>query len=186
MPLLANSNGLVEKYVAIAKGILNKTDTLSNLLDLWRHDEAKCFVERDISYKVVAFCDSGRPSTLSLFKPGIPYFYGLLKIHKVKPDNLIPESPIPLRLVNDLNQCPKSRSDKFIYWKYLQQLQLEFCKDLVKDSTETLNWPEDIAKLSYSNICGFSWDFSSLYDNLIPEFVIEALVFSISELRPDW
>ena len=39
--------------------------------------------------------------------------------------------------------------------------------------------------MSYSNICGFSWDFSSLYDNLTPEFVKEALV-SISELRPDW
>ena len=71
-------------------------------------------------------------------------------------------------------------------WKFLQPLQSEFCKDLVKDSTETLNWLEDIAKLSHPNICGFSWDFSSLYDNLTPEFVKEALVFSISELRPDW
>ena len=82
-------------------------DTLGNLLDLWRHGEVKCFVERDISYKVVGLCDSGRPSTLSLFKPGIPYFYGLLKIHKVIPDNLIPESPIPLRLVNDPVSAPQ-------------------------------------------------------------------------------
>ena len=79
-----------------------------------------------------------------------------MKIHKVKPDNFIPESPIPLRLVNDLSQCPTARSDKLINWKYLKPLQLEFCKDLVKDSTETLNWLEDIANLCYSNICGFS------------------------------
>ena len=158
----------------------------NNLLDLWRSGEASGFVDRDISYKVVGLCDSGRPSTLSLFKPGIPYFYGLLKIHKLNDAQLTPGTHIPLRLVNDLSKSPTVRSDKFINWKFLQPLQAEFCKDLVKDSTETLRWLEDVGKLSLTNLNSFSWDFSALYDNLSPEFVMEALSFAISELRPDW
>ena len=117
---------------------------------------------------MVGFCDSGRLSTLSKFKPGIPYFNGLLKIHKV--DNIFdiePGSYIPLRLVDDLSQAPTSRSDKYLNWKFLQPLQKEFCKDLVCDSTEALKWLEELASGTRSILGGFAWDFSSLYHMII-------------------
>ena len=73
---------------------------------------------------------------------------------------------------------------KFLNWKYLKPLQDEFCVDLVKDSSEALRWLGDQdPKGSFS---GFSWDFVSLYDNLTPELINEALRIAISELRPDW
>jgi len=158
------------------------------LLNLWRSGESSGFVSRHVSYNVVGICDSGRPSTLSVFKPGIPYYYGLLKIHKLKDCDILPGHPVPLRLVNDLSQSATARSDKFINWKYLLPLQKDFCKDLVKDSTDALKWLEkyDGKDQTLSSISGFSWDFSALYDNLTPDLVKEALVFSISELRPDW
>ena len=161
-------------------------DVFNSMLDLWRSGESQGYVSREESYNVVGLCETGRPSTLSIFKPGLPYYYGLLKIHKLNPNDLIPGKTIPLRLVNDLSQAPTVRSDKFLNWKFLQPLQEEFCKDLVKDSTEALGWLEDIAKSKSAGLSGFSWDFSSLYDNLSPEFVLEALTFAISELRSDW
>ena len=158
------------------------------LLDIWREGEEFGFVSRNTSYSVVGICESGRPSTLSVFKPGTPYFYGLLKIHKCQRSDLGPGCKIPLRLVNDLSESPTVRSDKFINWKYLKPLQDEFCSDLVKDSAEALRWLESLNNHNHKdkNISGFAWDFSSLYDNLTPQLVMEALLIAISELRPDW
>lgn len=156
-----------------------------NLLDVWREGEKAGFVSRKVCYTVVGICDTGRPSTLSIFKPGTPYYYGLLKLHKCRKETLIPGSKIPLRLVNDLSQSPTSRSDKYINWKFLKPLQEEFCSDLVKDSTEALRWLEDFNGKAM-DINGFAWDFASLYDNLTPELVMEALLVAITELRPDW
>ena len=156
-----------------------------NLLDVWREGEKAGFVSRKVCYTVVGICDTGRPSPLSVFKPGTPYYYGLLKLHKCRKEDLLPGCKIPLRLVNDLSQSPTSRSDKYINWKFLKPLQEEFCSDLVKDSTEALRWLEDFNGKPF-NINGFAWDFASLYDNLTPELVMEALLVAITELRPDW
>ena len=161
-------------------------DMYSNLLDLWKEGESLGFVSRNVCYSVVGICESGRPSTLSIFKPGTPYFYGLLKIHKCQKDDLKPGCKIPLRLVNDLSESPTVRSDKFINWKYLKPLQEEFCNDLVKDSTEALRWLESHDQSTTGDISAFAWDFTSLYDNLTPELVMEALLIAIHELRPDW
>ena len=160
-------------------------DMTSKLLELWREGETQDFVSRNICYSTVGICDSGRPSTLSLFKPGTPYYYGLLKIHKCKKDNLIPGAKIPIRLVNDLSQSPTSRSDKYINWKYLKPLQNEFCTDLIQDSAEALKWLDSVTDKS-GNISSFAWDFSALYDNLSIELVLEALLVAITECRPDW
>ena len=71
-------------------------------------------------------------------------------------------------------------------WKFLQPLKDEFCKDLVKDSTDALRCLESISRSRSSVISGFSWDICSLYDSLTPELVLEALSFAISEHRADW
>ena len=113
------------------------------------------------------------------------YFYGLLKIHKLDPENLKPGTEIPIRLVTDLSHSVTSRSDKFLNWKYLQDIQEEFCSDLVRDSTEALQWLEEQSKSKLTKN-GFSWDFSALYDNLTPALVKEALSVAIKELRPQW
>ncbi|KAL5257921.1 hypothetical protein ACHWQZ_G012763 [Mnemiopsis leidyi] len=62
----------------------------------------------------------------------------------------------------------------------------QFCSDLVKDSTEALRWLESHKDLAGRSVNGFAWDFSSLYDNLTPQLVMEALLVAIHELRPDW
>ena len=164
----------------------------SLLLDLWRMGEDSEFVKREECYEVVGLCEKKqgkkqRPSTLSDFKPRTPYFYGLLKIHKLQPEDLKPGVDIPIRLVTNLSQSVTARSDKFINWKYLQDIQVEYCKDLARDSTEVLKWLEALnqnprAKRSH----GFSWDFAALYDNLTPHLVKEALLSAIHDLRPDW
>ena len=161
-------------------------DMYAKVLDLWREGEEAGLVSRNVCYSVAGICDSGRPSTLSVFKPGTPYFYGLLKIHKCQKEDLVPGSRIPLRLVNDLSNSPTSRSDKYINWKFLKPLQDEFCSDLVKDSTEALRWLESHNQSSSRNVNGFAWDFTSLYDNLTPELVMEALLVAIHEHRPEW
>ena len=64
----------------------NEEDTIpgvfDKLLDLWRSGENKGLIDRNISYNVMGICDSGRPSTLSVYKLGVSIFYGLLKMHK--------------------------------------------------------------------------------------------------------
>jgi hypothetical protein len=164
------------------------------LLDLWRSAEDENLVSREEAYETVGLCEKKegkkqRLSTLGVFKPGIPYFYGLLKIHKLSPTDLKPGTVIPIRLVTNLREAVTSRSDKFLNWKYLQQLQDDFCKDSVRDTTEVLRWLEEVNNnpdISKSNLCSFSWDFSSLYDSLSPSLVLEALQCAMDELRSDW
>ena len=121
------------------------------LLNIWREGENNNFVTRDEAYEVVGLCESKnnkpqRVSTSSSFKAQTPYFYGLLKIHKLDPVELKPGAKIPIRLVTDLSHSVTSRSDKFLNWKFLQSIEEEFCKDLAKDSTEVINWLENLNK----------------------------------------
>jgi hypothetical protein len=53
-----------------------------NLLVVWREGEKAGFVSRKVCYTVVGICDTGRPSTLSVFKPGTPYYYGLFNVNQ--------------------------------------------------------------------------------------------------------
>ena len=125
-------------------------------------------MSRNISHDVVGLCDKidgkrQRPSTSPIFKPPTPYFYGLLKIHKLNLEQLRPGVDIPLRLINNLTRSATSRSDKFINFRYLQPLQEVFCKDLLRDSTEALCWLEDHnSDPRNSAFSSFTWDFSSL------------------------
>jgi hypothetical protein len=72
------------------------------LLNFWRFGENNSYVSRDECYDVVGLCEKKngkqqRPSTSSCFKPRTPYFYGLLKIHKLDPLNLKPGVDIPIK-----------------------------------------------------------------------------------------
>ena len=167
-------------------------DALEVLLNKWREGEDNDHVNGHESHEVVGLCakkngKQQRPSTASIFKPKIPYFYALLKIHKLKPKELVPGVEIPIRLVTNLSNSVTTRSDKFLNWKFLRPLQDEFCIDLARDSTEVIKWLEEFNKTDKpSKIYGFTWDFCALYDNLTPALVIEALKEAIKELRPTW
>ena len=78
---------------------------------------------------------SGRPSTLDVFKPGTPFFTVYPKVHKLEIDKLVPGVELPFRLVTDLSRSPTSRADRYIATNFLNDLQLEYCGDLLQDST---------------------------------------------------
>ena len=91
------------------------------------------------SKEVVGLCEKKVLQTnTSRIQTWHSVFYGLLKIHKLKPEQLVPGVKVPIRLVTNLREAVTTRSDKFLNWKYLKPLQNEFCKDIVQDSTEVL------------------------------------------------
>ena len=62
-------------------------------------------------------------STLPRFKPGAAYFYPMLKIHKMKKDELIPGVEPPARLVTSLRDGVAKRSDVFLAEHFLKDLE---------------------------------------------------------------
>ena len=133
---------------------------------------------------------TNRPSTLSIYKPGKPYFYPSPKIHKVPVNDLIPGVEPPIRLITALQDGVTKSFDVFISDKFLRALELDYCKDLLKDTNDALIWLEETNNTIDENIernlrC-FSFDFKSLYDSLNPALVIEALNHAMLECRPTW
>ena len=133
---------------------------------------------------------TNRPSTLSHYKPGRSYFYPSLKIHKLTRSQLIPGVEPPIRLITALQEGVSKRSDVFLAEKFFKQLEEDYCKDLLKDTTDALKWldrtnseqPTSFKK----TLRAFTFDFKSLYDSLDPELVKEALNDSMITCRPDW
>ena len=56
----------------------------------------------------------------------------MLKIHKLKLEQLKPGCKPPARLVTALNNGVTKRSDVFLAQKYLKDLEKRFCNDLLK------------------------------------------------------
>ena len=111
-------------------------------------------------------------------------------MHKVPVNDLIPGVEPPIRLITALQDGVTKRSDVFICDKFLRALELDYCKDLLKDTNDALIWLEETNNTIDENIkrnlrC-FSFDFKSLYDSLNPGLVIEALNHAILECRPTW
>ena len=154
-----------------------------DLYKLWSYGMKHDFVSPHFGKEVVGVSPDGRPSTAGVFKPGMPYFYPLLKVHKLKPQELKFGCRPPVRLVANLSDSVTSRSDKFLAWNFLKPLQNEFCKDLLGDSSQLLQWLEgyDGKDLGDRRIRGFALDFDSLYDSLRPSLVIEAVRSAITE-----
>ena len=89
-----------------------------------------------------------------------------------------------------LQEGVTKHSDVFIANKWLKGLEAEYCKDLVKDTIETLQWLDQVDKQCEPNVKTnlklFTFDFTSLYDSLTPKLVLEAVEHAISECRPNW
>ena len=93
---------------------------------------------------------------------------------------------MPCRLVLGLHLGPTVRADKYISENFLKELATDFCKDLMKDSTNFLQTLRSLGE-SREMTDGFifSADVVALYDNLQRENVRSALDMAMRECR-DW
>ena len=118
-----------------------------SLHNLWVHGKSTNLVTAQEAKEVVGISDNlksdgsgptNRHSTLSIYKPGKPYFYPSPKIHKVPVNELIPGVEPHIRLITALQDGVTKRSDVFICDKFLRALELDYCKDLLKDTNDAL------------------------------------------------
>jgi len=162
-----------------------------SLRTLWLEAVVYDLIPFDMARDTVGITESmlnsedGRPSTLDIFKPGVPSFSALPKIHKLSIEELVPGVPLPFRMVTDLSRGPTCRADKFIAANFLKDLQDDYCKDLIQDSTMFLQKLDVISPTSDHNFL-FNVDVESLYDSLRRTDVDRALREAISIHRPNW
>ena len=103
----------------------------------------------------------------------------MLKIHKLTKEELVPGVNPPSRLVTALQEGVSKRSDVFLADKFLKDLETNYCEDLLKDTNSALKWLDSVNE-KYSvaekkQMRAFTYDFKSLYDNLQPDIVKEAV-----------
>ena len=127
-------------------------------------------------------------STSSHHKPGKAYFYPSIKIHKLTKQELVPGVEPPVRLVTALHEGIAKRSDVFLASEYFKDLEKDYCKDLLTDSTDALKWLEAVNQDVSDKYClrAFTFDFKALYDSLNPSLVKEALRHAMSTARDNW
>ena len=129
-------------------------------------------------------------STLSRFKPGVAYYYPMLKIHKVRKEELVPGVEPPVRLVTSLRDGVAKRSDVFIADRFLKSLEKDYCKDLLVDTADALRWldkvDQELNPETKKTMNCFTFDFKALYDSLKPDLVKEAIKHAMDECRPEW
>ena len=170
-----------------------------HLFKIWVKGKNNDFVTPAEAKEVIGISDNpkkdgssptNRPSTSIHYHPGKPYFYPSMKIHKLSKDQLKPGLEPQIRLITALHEGVTKRSDTFIAQMYLKDLEKEYCKDLLSDTTDALIWLENINSTHDPNnkktYKSFTFDFKSLYDSLSPSLVIEALQDAIRECRTDW
>ena len=160
------------------------------LFDMWVRGKKAAFVSEYEAQRVMGITESNNKSTSSHFKPGTSYFYPMLKIHKLRKEELKPGVNPPARLVTALQEGISKRSDVFIADRYLKDLEQHYCKDLLKDTNNALSWLDSVNE-TYStnekkNMKAFTFDFKSLYDNLKPTLVKEAVEHAMEACRPGW
>ena len=169
----------------------NPTDDLhKELFDLWVKGKKAEYVSAYEAHKVMGVTEANNKSTSSHLKPGTSYFYPMLKIHKLQKEELKPGVNPPSRLVTALQEGISKRSDVFIADRFLKELEQNYCKDLLKDTNNALSWldsvnhryPVNVKK----NMKAFTFDFKSLYDNLKPELVKEAVKHAMQTCRRGW
>ena len=160
------------------------------LFDLWLDGKLNGFVSSQEARAVMGVTDNNNKSTSPHFKPGTSYFYPMLKIHKLRKEEVTVGANPPARLVTALQEGISKRSDVFLAKTLIQDLEKDFCNDLLKDTNGVLLWLDDIdrksslqSKKTYKS---FTFDYKSLYDSLQPDLVIEALDTAMSECRTDW
>ena len=173
------------------KLVKDPTEDLHNeLFELWVKGKQSNFVTSYEAARVMGVTENNTKSTSSHVKPGTSYFYPMLKIHKLRKEDLNPGVNPPARLVTALQEGISKRSDVFLAENFMKDLETEYCKDLLKDTNNALLWLESVDKNYTTNIKkilkSFTFDFKSLYDSLRPELVKEALQDAVSTCRPGW
>ena len=78
----------------------------------------------------------------------------------------------------------------FVADHFLQDLERNYCKDLLKDTNNALSWLDKVnskyTTQDKKKMRAFTFDFKSLYDNLRPELVKEAIQHAMLTCRPGW
>ena len=129
------------------------SDLYKELNNLWVSAKSSGLVSPKDAKEVVGISDNPKsdgsgptnhPTTLPVYKPGKPYFYPSLKIHKLSKDALVPRVEPPIRLITALQEEVTKRSDVFLCEKYLRPLELGFCSDLLQDTNDALRWLDDL------------------------------------------
>ena len=69
----------------------------NQFISLWKRGVESCFISNTEAKEVVGITLAGNESTASRFKYGRTYFVPSLKIHKLKPEDLIPGVGIPVK-----------------------------------------------------------------------------------------
>ena len=80
---------------------------------MWKLGKIQNHVSDRIAYELGGITENDNMSTHPCFKPGVPYFYPMLKIHKVRKTDLVPGEEPPARLVTSLSEGVAKRSDVF-------------------------------------------------------------------------
>ncbi|HAO14743.1 MAG TPA: hypothetical protein DDE71_04180, partial [Tenacibaculum sp.] len=166
-----------------------REEIYDKMLDIWRIAQKKKYVTNQEAKEVVGLTEKGNKSTSSRFKYGRTYFNPSLKIQKMKTEELVPGCNVPARIITCLQGSVTKRSDVYIADTWLKSLEKDYCVDLVKDSTETLVWLDelnDTAKQSRRHYNPFTFDFESLYDSLGRDLILEALWDAMDTCRPEW
>ncbi len=175
-------------YTKLTNNPLN--DLKKELFDLWKIGKMRKFVSEKMAYEVVGVTENNNMSTHPRFKPGESYFYPLLKIHKVPKVDLLPGVEPPARLVTSLRHGIAKRSDVFLADRFLKPLEKDYCKDLLRDTSDALRWLDtadrEISSETKKTINCFTFDFKSLYDSLEPNLVKEAIKKAMDSCRSEW
>ena len=160
------------------------------LFKKWVKGKTKRFVSDAEAKKVMGVTENNGKSTSSYTKPGTTYFYPMLKIHKLNKEDIKPGVNPPARLVTALQDGISKRSDLFLADRFLKELEKDYCKDLLKDTTGALRWldelNEEIDPIEKSHLKAFTFDYKSLYDSLKPTHVKEALKYAMETCGIDW
>ena len=145
------------------------SELYSDLFNLWVDGKLQGYVSPQEAAAVMNVTDKNNKSTSPHFKPGISYFYPMLKIHKLKREEVTVGADPPARLVTALQEGITKRSDVFLAKSFIQQLEKDFCNDLLKDTNGALLWLDDIDRTSSvaskKSFKSFTFDFKSLYDS---------------------
>ena len=159
------------------------------LFEIWKLGKTQKHVSEKAAYEVAGVTENDNMSTHPRFKPGA-YFYPMLKIHKVRKEELIPGVEPPARLVTSLRDGVAKRSDVFIADRFLKTLEKDYCKDLLADTSDALRWldstDQELDSETKKKMNCFTFDFKALYDSLEPNLVMEAVRNAMNTCRPDW
>ena len=167
-----------------------RQELYNDMINIWKEGKANRFVTEKECSEVVGITENNNKSTSSIFKPGTTYFCPSLKIHKLQEKDITPGCKPPARIVSCLQEGVTKYSDVFLANKWLKELESDYCKDLVKDTIDTLKWLDDVntscSREFKLNLKPFTFDFESLYDSLSPELVIKSLRHAINKCRHNW